>query len=141
MKKRAIICCLLSCFLFLSVSPRAMAEGIKESLSDLNRVITPARESNLPWGKNPFLPPSEDRIRMGAKSTNLKGLRLSAIIYNKKNPSAIINQRIVYVGDTIEDQKVVDIKESYVILQSNDKSYRLELKSIIEEPGAIKWGP
>ncbi len=57
-------------------------------------------------------------------------MRLVAIFYNKERPSAIIDNRIVYIGSVIDGQKVIDIREGHVILQGKEGRIRLEIADI-----------
>jgi len=54
--------------------------------------------------------------------------RLTAIGSLGGRPNAIINDMIVYAGDSIGDAKVVSIKNDRVILRCNDEEVVLELK-------------
>ena len=49
-----------------------------------------------------------------------KPLILSAIIYLNKKPAAIINDQIVYIGDTIDDFKIINITPEKVVISKND---------------------
>ncbi len=108
----------LSSFLF-SVS--FAQDSLKESLSELNRILPLKKAVNAPWGRDPFAP------LVGGDFTGLADLRLTAIIYSEKRPSAIINGKIVYIGDSIDGQKVIDITKQYVILHGRGGSYKLEI--------------
>lgn len=66
------------------------------------------------------------------RSISMPDMKLAAIFHNGKNPSAIINDRIVYRGSVVNGQKVVDIGFTHVILQGDRGSIRLELADIPE---------
>ena len=100
-------------------------DTIKESLSELNRMLPAKKSVIMPWGRDPFIPLLGDRFGTPAN------LRLTAIIYNDKKSSAIINNKILYVGDSVEGQKVIDITKQYVILRGMGGSYKLEIDSIM----------
>lgn len=114
---------LISYFCFISAS--FAQDTIKESLSELNRMLPAKKSVIIPWGRDPFIPLLGDRFGTPAN------LRLTAIIYNDKKPSAIINNKILYVGDSVEGQKVIDITKQYVILRGMGGSYKLEIDSIM----------
>lgn len=57
-----------------------------------------------------------------------KDLVLEGIFYQKEKAAAIINDTIVYVGDTIGERKIVEIKEKNVILQDGEYQYTLNFK-------------
>ncbi|MEK6600119.1 MAG: hypothetical protein AABY52_07265 [Deltaproteobacteria bacterium] len=96
-------------------------DTVKESLSDLNRILPAKKIVNVPWGRDPFVALTGDGF---VKPANLK---LTAIIYNNKKPSAIVNNKIIYIGDSVDGQKVIDITKQYVILRGVSGAYKLEI--------------
>jgi len=87
------------------------------------------------------MPPSRDEVKTGwtrdpfeqpvSGEGGLEGaLKLSAVFFDLKNPSAIINGMIVYRGSLVSGQKVVDIGVTHVILQGDRGRTRLELSEI-----------
>ena len=120
--KKSCLFFLVFCLLLL-VSSSFAQDGVKESLAELNRIPPAKKTVGMPWGRDPFLP------LVGAGFTNAANLRLTAIIYNDKRPSAIINNKIVYIGDNVEGQKVIDITKRYVILHGSSGSYNLEMNN------------
>lgn len=85
----------------------------------------------LSWGKDPFVP----AIREAGEAIDLK---LTAVFYNARNPSAIVNDRIVYRGSLVRGQKVIDIGSTHVILHGDRGRLRLELSEIPELQDANK---
>ena len=72
------------------------------------------------WGKNPFLP------REAQGPTLTKKLVLNGIAWDEKSPRAVINDRIVAIGDQVGGSTVVEILRDHVIL--NDGLIRFELR-------------
>lgn len=107
-------------------------DDFSASLSDLNQTIPKDKQNDLPWGRDPFIPPP-----FGITDTG-KGLELTAILYSSKESTAVINKKIVKVNDIIGNQKIVDIKKDYVILQHDGRSFRLELVDLIKNPNDIE---
>ncbi len=95
----------------------------EESLS-VTGEIPPARIKRLPWGRDLFVPV--------IKGTKAPAMRLKAIFYNDKNPSAIIDDIIVYRGSTIKGYRVVEITETGVVLRGRAGPLRLEITSLPE---------
>jgi len=89
-------------------------------------------EPSLNWGKDPFIP------AVKGEGADQSGLKLTAVFYGERNPSAIINDRIVYKGSLIAGQKVIDIGFTHVILQGDRGRVRLELSEIPELQDAKK---
>ena len=57
----------------------------------------------------------------------LGALTINGILWDKKNPLAIINEEIVKVGDKIDSNTVVGIEQDRVILNDGSKDIELLL--------------
>lgn len=78
-----------------------------------------AKRSNYSsWGRNPF-------AISGTPIRRFEGLILNGILWDNKSPMAIVNEKIVKIGDKIDGNVVVDIEQDRVIL--NDGSKNIEL--------------
>jgi len=95
----------------------------RESLS-ARGVMPESGTERLEWGRDPFVP-----LISGVAAP---GMRLTAIFYNRKRPSAIVNDKIVYKGSVVGGQKVIDIGKSHVILQNEAGRIRLEIAEVPE---------
>lgn len=73
------------------------------------------------WGRDPFSLP-------GASVKKFKGFILNGILWDKENPMAIINNRIVKAGDSISGSVVIGIKEDRVVLTDGATEFDLILK-------------
>lgn len=78
--------------------------------------------SNLVWGRCPF----SGKIYTEKEGLGIVNLKLDGIIWDRQQPLAVINGRVLEIGGRIEGNTVVDIKEDRVIL--NNGSNNLELK-------------
>ncbi len=105
--------------IFLALSP-GFGGAEEESLS-YTLQLPPARAPAVAWGRDPFVPLIAD-AEMEASD-----MLLTAIFYHTESPSAIINADIVYVGSTVNGQKVIDIGKTHVILQGVSGRTRLEI--------------
>ncbi len=109
--------------MFLSVfsSRFASAQGEREveSLSR-TRAVPESDKVEFRWGRDPFVP----IVDTGGPP----GLQLKAVFFNKQRPSAIIGEKILYRGDSIDDLKVIDIGKDYVILRGEGADLRLTLE-------------
>lgn len=90
------------------------------------------RKQTLRWGKDPFVPAASGEGRQAGD------LKLTAVFFSSANPSAIVNDRIVYKGSTVAGQKIIDIGVTHVILQGDRGTLRLELSEIPELHDANK---
>ncbi len=76
----------------------------------------------LDWGSNPFL--GSDKITRKTISHQIYWL-LSGIVYSENNPMAIINKKSLFVGDNIDDAKVVNISRKDVTIDYKGKKLTL----------------
>ncbi|MEK7773548.1 MAG: hypothetical protein AAB307_04305 [Deltaproteobacteria bacterium] len=121
---------MLTAALSLFAAPFGALYAGDESLSYTGEV-PPVKRTALSWGRDPFILPS-------ARQTSGPALKLMAIFYNGDNPSAIIDNLIVYRGSEIKGQKVIDIELTHVILHSDYGKTRLDLAGITEMRDAVK---
>lgn len=54
-------------------------------------------------------------------------LELQGIIYDRTNPRAVINDKVVRAGDTVEGAKVMKIEENSVLMSLRDKKITLKM--------------
>ncbi|MBI5970546.1 MAG: hypothetical protein HY884_05275 [Deltaproteobacteria bacterium] len=121
LRKSGLVCIIAA--IILTLFRTETGQAAEESLS-LRGEAPPTERPRLLWGKDPFVPLVSTNVETGAGTT--AALKLTAIFFNKDKPSAIINDRIVYVGSVINGQKIVDIGKTHVILHNKDGSIRLE---------------
>lgn len=117
--------------LMLAVLASAGALWAGEESLSYTMDIPPARSAVATWGRDPFLLPS-------ATQSAGPTLKLKAIFFNSENPSAIIDNLIVYGGSEIKGHKVIDIGRTHVILQGEYGKVRLDLSGTTELRDAIK---
>lgn len=72
------------------------------------------------WKRSPFA--------SGLTVSTTTELTLNGIIWNKTNPKAMIGDAIVGKGDTIGENKVIDIKPNRVILNDGTKDFELKIE-------------
>ena len=75
-----------------------------------------AKTSYVDWGRNPFTP-----------SESPKASVLEGIMWDAKNPQAIINGNILGIGEKVGSGVIVDIQKTSVIIKNGaiEKEYRL----------------
>lgn len=77
--------------------------------------------------KDPFAPPVlEEEGKL--KKELLLGIKLKAIIWDRQRPLALINDKVVGIGDTIAGGKIVDIKENEVIFLTGKQKVTIKLR-------------
>lgn len=89
-----------------------------QSLSGVDLKWLEERERLSKWGRDPFLAPQEKQYGSRAKEEIPEApLALSAIIYREGRGIAIINNKIMRVGDILDKMELVRIMEDRVILK------------------------
>ena len=78
-----------------------------------------ARSKYDSWRRSPFV--------LSGDGTGYSGMALRGIMWNKRNPKAMIGGEIVGRGDKVGSNKVVEIKEDRVILSDGIKDFELKL--------------
>jgi hypothetical protein len=73
------------------------------------------------WGRDPF------SLEKKASKQESK-LELRGIVWDEKNPQAIINGDIVRKGDQIGNNRVVEVKRDVVVLNDGTKDFTLGLE-------------
>lgn len=107
-------------------TPRAGEESLSYTAA-----IPPVKSAVAAWGRDPFLLPAATQAAGPA-------LKLKAIFFNDENPSAIIDNLIVYRGGEIKGHKVIDIGRTHVILHGEYGRVRLDLSGTTELRDAIR---
>ena len=82
-----------------------------------------------PETRDPFLP-SLDALKQVPEDrmTPITDLKVSGILWDQKIPAAIINSKVVKIGDIIAGKTIVDMDKDKVILMENGQIYILELR-------------
>lgn len=76
--------------------------------------------------KDPFTAP----VVGGAEKTSadiLAGVRLEGIIWDPETPIAIINDKVMGIGDEVAGAKIVEIKQNEVIFDLDGKKVNVKL--------------
>jgi len=134
-KKLAILIVLVTATLFVWVPkgkkvqdvPPATASAALDHAMPLIRVVPKKRTEFVGWPRDPFAKPQIEE-KEEKKVSSVSALKLGAIMWDDKNPSAFINGKFVSVGDKIDDKTVKQIERDRVILTDGTKDYVLELQ-------------
>lgn len=101
-----------------------ISEKIRQTIKETTEVF------KKPEMRDPFLPSLDSNALKAPaqKSAPAIKLYLKGILWDKLVPSAIINSKVVKIGDLIFGKTVVDIEKNQVILMENGEIEILELK-------------
>lgn len=82
------------------------------------------------WGRDPFVP--QQALATIVKAVNLT---LKGVLWDDEHPKAIVNEKTLYVGDTVYGYTVVEIKPRSVVLKTGEKNIELQVfRPVIAEP-------
>lgn len=74
---------------------------------------------------NPFTPVKDEVKESVAKEIKLPVLNVQGLMWGANYPSAIINDKVVKVGDVIEGATIIDINSKQVLVKYQEKSFQL----------------
>ena len=77
---------------------------------------------SLPWMADPFFRGQTITNRIPPVTVSDTGYTLNGILFDKFNPTAVINGRIVRRGDDINNARVIKIDKNQVTLETQNKS-------------------
>ena len=149
MKRSHILLSVFITLFFIPTAVLAIETSRKSSLSELNfNTEENISFKNIPWSSNdPFLHPTfkikeqeEVTVKKEEKVEKEKeppALNLSAILYSDKSSSAVINGRVLKVGNIINDQKIVEINKDFIKVDFNGKEYKVILNEFTKEDEQI----
>jgi hypothetical protein len=103
-----------------------------EKLKSKEKIVKPKAKYNAKGLRDPFKAPFENKYVLSAQAIGpdaaggvLSSLKLQGVIWGGKFPQAIINGKVVKIGDTIDRVLVVDITKDGVLLFLDGKQYNL----------------
>jgi hypothetical protein len=73
------------------------------------------------WGKNPF------SFSPSTEGAEYRKLKLSGISWDAKKPKALINGKILNVGDEIDGIRIMKIEQDKVTLNDGNESFELRV--------------
>ena len=88
----------------------------------------------LEFKRNPFKPPAEiNFMEKSSNENNTYSIKLTGIIWDKKEPSAVLKmgrfKKIITIGDIIKNNKVTQITKKHILLvNETNKESKIMLK-------------
>jgi len=77
----------------------------------------------------------EEQPQVQIETEPLTGFQVQGIVWGGGFPQAIINNKVVRVGDTIEEVRITDINKSGVTVFSGNRQYNLSTSSPVSSEG------
>lgn len=83
--------------------------------------------ASLSWGSDPFRGrQKESSVKTNGRKSGI-GWHLSGILYSGNNPAAIINKKMVRIGDVVDKAKVIKIERKQVTLEYKGRRQTLSV--------------
>jgi len=137
-------------FVRIASAQDKIQENIKESIKEeaMNGVISrPVVEYKSGQLRDPFRPlkvikgkkatAEEKKVDLMKAGSDLGNLKVQGIIWGGRFPQAIINERVLTVGDTIDGVEILSIGKDGITLSSGGGADNL---TVSVEPPAFKTG-
>lgn len=80
----------------------------------------------------------EGQVQEQAQARPLPSLQIQGIVWGGSFPQAVINNKVVREGDTIEEAKITDINKSGVTIFFDNRQYTLSTSSPVSSQGPKK---
>ena len=116
---------------FLFMNPLFAKEETvsKDEASEI--IVRPHIEYKATDLRDPFQSPREKKgtekqvAQIMVKERPLPNLVIAGIVWGGNFPQAIINNKVVKIGDTLEEARIIDIKRDGVTLSFDNRLYNL----------------
>jgi len=113
-----------------AIRPPAVQRPAAKAATARSTVIPNVDElRQMSWGADPFrrqLPTASPKTT-GNRANNKPEWRLTGIFFSDSGPIAVINDKLVRVGETIDQAEIVDINKKQVTLRTGGKERILTL--------------
>ncbi len=83
------------------------------------KTINIEQYSTLSWGRDPFYRAKRNAPAAAAKKKQIEWI-LGGIMYDANSPTAVVNKKIVAVGDKINGAIIIDISKTKVVLKKGN---------------------
>jgi len=101
---------------------KANANIIKPIKPQKPSIIKPVQPRNIPVTRKP-------KFNRPSRTRKPPTLNISGVVWNTDRPQAIINDKVIGVGDTISDSVVKDITKTSVIILYGDKEFTIKYEN------------
>jgi len=98
-----------------------------EGYQEANKIEYKSEDSRDPFQEEKIEIEEQPQVQIETKP--LPSLQIQGIVWGGGFPQAIINNKVVRVGDTIEEVRITDINKSGVTVFSGNRQYNLSTVS------------
>lgn len=131
---RAILILLITFSMVVSLKPAKAQEAMSPQVSPEENKIEYKSEGL----RDPFQDEKREIIEepVQVETKPLPSLQIEGVVWGGSLPQAIINNRVMRVGDTVEGARITDINQSGVTVFFENRQYNLTTSSPISSQGA-----
>lgn len=105
------------------------------SAENLERISSTEALDTSSWESDPFLKPAgQEPI---SSPGELEHIKLQGTMTDPQRPLAIINQKTYRVGDILEDRKIKEIGDSYIVLEKSGSLIEISLNENTDESKGV----
>lgn len=122
-KKRTIIILFIIVFIFLAGQTQSIDEPIQGQAAEPDKIEYKAEDSRDPFQEEKI--EIEEALETDIEAKPLPNLEVQGIVWGGAFPQAIINNKVVKIGDRIDEVKVIDIAKSRVTVLFENRKYNL----------------
>ncbi len=109
--------------------------SIQASQPDALRIAKPKVEYTASDFKDPFrlfqAPKETKKVDVIVAPVNPPELEVSGLVWGAENPQAIVNGKVVKVGDTLEDARIDSIGKGGIVIEFSGKKFTLPVTTKI----------
>lgn len=130
-KKRIIIILFIIVFIFLVRQSQSIDEPIQGgSAAGFNKIEYKAEGLKDPFQEEKIEIKEEAEVQIETKP--LPDLQIQGIVWGGAFPQAIINNKVVKIGDTIEEARIMEIKKEGITVYFGNRKHILPSPAIIK---------
>ncbi len=129
-------------FMSMVISPKtakAAETTAPEGYQEANKIEYKSEGLRDPFQEEKIEIKEQPQVQIETKP--LTGFQVQGIIWGGSFPQAIINNKVVRVGDTIEEVRITDINKSGVTVFSGNRQYNLSVSPPVSSQGLNKENP
>ena len=126
-KKRIIIILFIIVFIFLVRQTQSIDGPVPEGSAGFNKIEYKAEGLKDPFQEEKIEIKEEPEVQIETKP--LPGVQIQGIVWGGAFPQAIINNKVVKIGDTIGQLQIIDIAKSGITVLFENRKYNLSVPS------------
>jgi len=125
-KKKIIVILLIIVFVFIVKQVQSIEAPTQEGAPGPNKI-----EYKAEGLKDPFQEEKIEAKEQGIAAKPLPALQIQGLVWGGSFPQAIINNKVVKVGDRIDEVQIIDITDTGITVLFENIKYNLSVSSAV----------